>query len=369
MVRLAVKDLFQERGRLLISLGGVAATLVLILLLEGIFAGTSEQIVAYPQETDAEVWVMQKGVSNMHMAVSILPGDLEATVRDVPGVEGVTLILYTSNFVEKGEQRWLSYLVGLQKSAARGGPWAMAEGVAIPGPGEAVVPDVLARKSGLKLGDSVTIMGRQFRVAGLSKETFSMANSITFLSYSDLEDLLGISGVASYVLVKGDPGVRPDVLAQRMGQEVSTVNVMTRDTFVASDRDMARQMGVDIIRVMTLVGFVVGALIIGLTMYTATASKAREYGIIKAIGAGNRYLLSLVAFQTLTIALLSLGVAVAVAHLARPVVEALVPEIALVYPTGSLVKLAAASVGIAFLASLLPAYRIARVEPAAVFKE
>lgn len=343
--------------------------LLLVLLLEGIFAGTSEQIVVYTQETDADVWVMQEGVSNMHMATSILPGNLKEAIPAVPGVEEVTSILYVNNFVEVGEKQWFSYIVGLKDNTARGGPWEMAEGTGNPGPGEVIIPDVLARKGDVGLGDNVTIMNRQFRVVGLSKGTFSMANSITFLSYSDLEELLSVPGAASYFLVTAEPGSSPETLAERIRQAIPGINAMSKNAFVASDRSMAIQMGVDIIRVMTLVGFAVGALVIGLTMYTTTVRRAREYGIAKALGARNRYLLALVMFQTLVIAFLGLGIAVALAYLARPLIAALVPEIALVYPVGSLVKLGLASLIIASLAALLPAYRIARVEPGIVFRE
>ncbi|MBI4300179.1 MAG: hypothetical protein HY677_03510 [Chloroflexi bacterium] len=61
--------------------------------------------------------------------------------------------------------------------------------------------------------------------------------------------------------------------------------------------------------------------------------------------------------------------AVALAYLARPVVQTLAPEIALAYPWASLVRLVLVTLAIVALASLLPAYYIGRVEPAAVFKE
>ncbi|MBF8266558.1 MAG: hypothetical protein HW388_66 [Dehalococcoidia bacterium] len=364
-----MKNLFQERGRLLISIGGVAAALVLVLLLEGVFVGVSQDLVTYPERAGADVWVMQEGVSNMHMASSVLPSSLRGGVEAVPGVRDATPILYVSSPVEAGERRWFSYIVGVRPDAAAGGPWAMARGTAIPGPGEAVIPDVLARQGGVDLGNTVTVLGRQFRVVGLSMDTFSMVNSITFLAYDELEQLLEAPGAASYFLVRAEAEAAPDALATRIQQAVPGVHVMTREAFVASDLDMSRQMGVDLIQIMTWIGSVVGALVVGLTMYTATVRRAREYGIAKALGAKNRHLLAVVALQALVVVLLGLGTAVAVAYLARALIPALAPEIALDYPVGSLLRVSVVAVGIAALAALLPAYRIARVEPGVVFKE
>ena len=232
MTKLALKNLLHEPGRFLISLGGVSAALVLGLLLEGIFVGTSEQIVAYPDRTDADVWVMQKGVSNMHMATSILPVSLAEEVARVPGVEDAEPILYLNAFVRVGGEDWFSYVVGIRAGASRGGPWRMAEGKASPGLGEAVIPDVLARKGGVRLGDDITIMGRPFRVVGLSRDTFSMANSITFVSYQDLEALMGTPASASYILVKGASGVAPEVLAERIRHNVEKQRFVYGETEV-----------------------------------------------------------------------------------------------------------------------------------------
>ncbi len=369
MARLAIKNLFHERTRLIVSVGGVAAALFMVLLLEGVFAGATEQLVAYIEESDADVWVMQEGVSNMHMATSMLPARLEETIGGVPGVQAATPILYSSNLVQAGERSWFSYVVGLRPGSERGGPWAMKEGVPFPGPGEAVISDVLARKSGVVLGSAIAILDRRLRVVGLSEGTFSMANSVTFISYSDMEELLSAPGAASYFLVKTLPGVPPATLAESIEQAAPGVNAMTKGEFADGDRARAMEMGVTVIRVMSLIGFAVGVLVIGLTVYTATVRRAREYGIAKALGARSRQLLAVVAFQTLVIALLGLGIAAAVAYLTRPLLGAAVPEVSLQYQAGSLARLSVISAGIAALASLLPAYRIARVEPAVAFKE
>jgi len=369
MMRLAFKNLLHEPVRLLISTGGVAAALFLVLLLEGVFEGTSQQLVTYLEKSDADVWVMQKGVSNMHMATSVLPMRVQESLAAMPEVQSATPILYASLPVQIQDRRWLSYVVGVRPGEKRGGPWAMAEGATSPKPGEAVVSNVMAKKAGVGLGDSVHILSREVKVVGLSQETFSMANSITFVSYSDMEDILATPAAASYFLVKARPGVLPDVLSERVRQAVPGVNAMTREQFVASDRTMAQQMGTDLISVMTAIGYMVGVAIIGLTIYTATVSRAREYGVVKALGTRNSQLMALVALQALAISVLGSLVATALAYLTSPMLKVLVPEIPLVYSMASLIRLVLIAIAIAALASLLPAYRVARVEPAIVFKE
>ena len=47
MIRLACRNLFQNKVRLIISTGGVALALLLILALDAIFTGVEQRITAY----------------------------------------------------------------------------------------------------------------------------------------------------------------------------------------------------------------------------------------------------------------------------------------------------------------------------------
>jgi hypothetical protein len=68
MTRLAFRNLFQNRVRLIISTGGVALALLLILALDAIFTGVEQRITAYIDYSGADIWVSQSDVFNMHMA-------------------------------------------------------------------------------------------------------------------------------------------------------------------------------------------------------------------------------------------------------------------------------------------------------------
>ena len=89
MLRWMIKSLFLEPLTLIVAITSAASAFLLIIMFEGIFAGESEQIVAYVRNVKADVWVMQRGVSNMHMATSYLPDWKVRQVSELPGVAGV----------------------------------------------------------------------------------------------------------------------------------------------------------------------------------------------------------------------------------------------------------------------------------------
>lgn len=369
MVRWTIKNLIREPASTIASVTGMALSLLLVMVVEGLFAGESERIVAYLQRADADVWVMQAGVSNMHMATSLIRGDLERTVAAVPGVSSTTPILYESGMVGAGGREWFSYIVGLWPTAERGGPWAMAAGRDRPGAGETVIPDVVARKAEVRLGDTVSVLGHRLTVVGISEGTYSMANSITFVSSADLAQWLSAGTAASYLLVSLAPGMSAVAMADRLRRLIPGVNVLSRDALVENDYGLAMEMGVEIILVMTWVGALVAALVVGFTVYAATIRQSRELGIAKALGVSNGALYGGVLVQALVVSSLGCGVAIILAFMLRPIVEHLVPEVALLYPWPGFVRIVIATAAIALVASFVPARRLARLDPAIAFRD
>ena len=60
MIRLAFRNLFQNKIRLVISVGGVALALLLILSLDAIFRGVEQRVTAYIDHSGADIWVSQE---------------------------------------------------------------------------------------------------------------------------------------------------------------------------------------------------------------------------------------------------------------------------------------------------------------------
>ena len=72
-VPLARRNLFAERRRAALAVAGIAVALLLVLILDGIFAGAMRQVTRYIDTAEADVFVSQQGVRNMHMSSSSMP--------------------------------------------------------------------------------------------------------------------------------------------------------------------------------------------------------------------------------------------------------------------------------------------------------
>lgn len=368
MIHLAVRNLFQNKTRLLISVGGVALALLLILSLDAIFAGVERQVTAYIDNSEADIFVAQKDVRNMHMAASAIPASVIEEVKDIEGVEDVAPILYLSNMVVAGSERNLAYIIGLPKDAQMGGVWNPASGRSQPGEGEAIIDRNVAEKSGVGLGDTVQILGRQFTVAGLSDGTANIVNSVAFISLADFQAMRGSPRVISFLLVKIAPGESAEVVSGRIESEVDGVTALPRTVFASQERRVIKDMSTDVIGMMNMIGFLIGLAVMALTVYTAALSRRKEFGVLKALGARNGHLYRAVLAQALLSVLLGFGLGVVFVWVLAGIIPRLGLVLTLEISQASLLKVGGTSLIIAALSAILPIRQIAGIDPAMVFR-
>jgi putative ABC transport system permease protein len=367
-LELARRNLGQNRVRLIASIGGVALALSLVLALDAIFAGVPNQLTAYIDRTGADVWVSQAGVRNLHMVASFLPASVTAEVQAVDGVAEVTPILETTDSVSAGEERAVVYVVGLPNGATMGGPWNVVEGSSEAHSGEAIVDEGFARRAGVRIGDSVTILGGEARVVGKSEGTASLVNAVAFVSADDFRAARAGASIVSFVLVRTASGFDPAVVASVIEREVPGVTAQSRPAFADQERRLVMDMSADVISIMSAVGFVVGLMVVALTIYVATLSRRREFGALKAIGAPNRFLYGVVIIQAFLSVLIGFAAGVVFTGLLGIVVPRLGLDLQLSITLASLVKVGAVATVIAGCAAVLPVREIAGLDPAVVFR-
>ena len=368
MLLLAYRNLFQSKSKLLLSTGGLALALLLVLALDAILTGTETQIAAYINHSGADVWVSQSGVRNMHMSSSTLPAATAARVRAVSGVGEVTPILFLTSFVQTGNDRHIVYLVGLPPDAAMGRPWKLAAGAALPQPGQVVIDSSVAKTTNTRLGDSVRILDNSYRVSGLAEGTANIVNSIAFISLADFQKLHGSASAVSYLLVRDANGRSREQVAAAIGSALPDVTVQTRSAFAASERRVVSDMVIDIANIMNVTGLMIGLAVMALSIYTVTLSRRAEYGLLKAVGATNRELYSVVLAQSFIALVLGLGLSVLLVLAMSIVVPVVRPSLAMELTAGSVIKVSLMALVIATVASILPVRQIANLDPASVFR-
>ncbi len=361
---LARRNIVADPRRLGASVLGVGTAIALILLLQGLWTGFGVQISAYEDNVGADLFVAERGTRNFFGVPSVLPIDAVAAVRKVPGVERVDPVAARFAVLDLHGRKQFTFLIG-SIGGELGGPWDMAAGRGVEGDEEMVVDGTLAEQHGIGLGDDLEVMGESFRVVGLSEGTRSWMTSFVFTTHDAVERLLKMPGTTSFVLVRArDPATVAREIRERTG-----FSVLTPRELGDEDRTLLARVMNGPLSLMLMIAFAAGTLIIALTVYSAIVERAREYGIAKAMGARGRRLFRIVLGQTFIIASLGTIAGYLLFRGASWLVAALRPQM-WVRPSLSALGGAIVSAGVmAVLAAVIPTRRIARLDPASVYRE
>ncbi len=240
-------------------------------------------------------------------------------------------------------------------------------GTAVVASGEVIIDEAIARSQKLDLGDEVEIMGQTFTIVGFTRGLTNIVNSISFIHIQDFQKLRG-GEVLSYALldVADDKNVAK-VAAEINGRNDQVLALSTAE-FSHEERQIIKDMSVEILNIMNLSGFLIGLAVTALTLYTSTLRKRQEYGVLKAVGAKNRHLYTVVAVQAALSLLLGFVAAIALVWLLGQFVPLIVPGMGLALTQTGVARVLAASLIIGIVSALIPAWQLAGLDPAQVFR-
>jgi len=153
MLLVARKNLFSERIRLAISVGGVALSVFLIGILLSLYRGWDEKVGEYVEMVPADLWVTSAGAADFIYAASILPDSAGVQLGLLPEVDTVSpLIVRPVEMAKSGGDSGEPFdiqLVGYDPAIGLSGPLAVRSGKSPPGPGEVVIDKETSERYGV----------------------------------------------------------------------------------------------------------------------------------------------------------------------------------------------------------------------------
>lgn len=366
-MNLGIHNLLQDKLRFALSVTGVALAVMLILFLFGLRAGMFRSAVLYLDNAPGSVAVMPAGVKSTSAGSGqFLSPETVAAVTSAPGVEQATPILLAMAIPELHGQKQLVRLVGYD-AAGGGGPWKMAEGREPAADDEVVLDGVLASRHDFKVGDSFEVAGRQLKVVGLSSDTASFTGSYVFARMTFVESLTLSPGSASFVLVTPAPGTTSAGLVTSL-RTLPGTNVLLKSQVMANDQQILAGILDQVVLLMVAAAFIVGALVVGMVIYTATNERRGEYGILKAIGARNGMLYRVVAFQAVFAAGVGSVLGVGFAFAMGSLVTNVKPQFLVSIEPAAIIGTLVAGLVMALAGAIVPARAVAGLAPAEVFR-
>ncbi|MBI4426577.1 MAG: ABC transporter permease [Candidatus Kerfeldbacteria bacterium] len=365
---IALRNLFGERSRFVITVTGVTFSVVLIIILQALYQGWSFKTGQYIRAQDADLWVAQAGSRDMFHSISLLPASAASAIASLDGVAKVRPFVGKRVGLHIDDKDRVLYLVRDDGSSDRTGPVRLEQGGSPPRPGEIIVDRIFANNNGLVIGDSLEIGNQRFTIAGLASGGDLVTLSFAFINAEDADRMFQLPNLVNYFLVKLKPATDQPPIAGSITSLFDNATVFPKDEFVSINGEFIRESFLPIIFVLVLIGVAVGIVVIGLTIFTSTIDKSREFGVLKAIGASGTHLNRIVAIQSLVASLFGYTAGTIVAILLGLVVGRYVPEFVVLFRPIDFAWIFAVAVAMALLAALIPIRRIASINPADVFK-
>lgn len=373
MLLVARKNLFAEKVRLAISVGGVALSVFLIGILLSLFRGWSEQVGSFVEDVPADLWVASDFATDFAAAGSILPKPLGRVLEIPPDVDTVSpLIVRPLEMSKAGDDPDNTFdvqLVGYDPSIGLGGPLKIVEGKSPPGPGEVIVDKQMHNRHGVDIGDRLVRGNKTLTVVGFSEGGDFIYTQLAHVTLDTATDFLDFDpGQRTFFVLKLTPGADPDLLARRLALITPGVKYIPGDEFADETRDRILGNILPILIVVLALAFIVGLSVAGLTIYTATVEKSREYGILKAEGFTNSFLFRVVFEQSIIIGLLGFLVGAGLTFLVAPFAESTVPQFVVFIRWQDTLGVAGITLVMSIFAAYIPIRRLASIDPVTVFK-
>jgi putative ABC transport system permease protein len=370
---IALKTLIADRGKLLTALVGVVFSIVLVNLQGGFFVGLIRKASLLVDHGQADIWVGHRQMHNVDMPFDI-PRRWVYRVRGIPGVARAEpyLVGFADMALPSGGFEGV-VVVGVSPGSLLGNAWNLVAGrpESILKPDGVILDECENAKLGYpKLGDRREMGGREARVVGISHGImgFTVAPYI-FTTYERAAAYMRRSpDYCSYFLVKLAPGADNAETCRAIQQRIPEVDALSRDQYSwVSVRFWLTRSGLGIsFGAATLLGLFVGLVMVSQTLYALVLDRLTEFGAMKAMGATETQVYTIVMVQATVMALggslLGLLIVAVTQHLYST------PQAPIVIPWQLSSLSCVLVLTICLISSWLPYCRIRKVDPAMVLQ-
>ena len=333
MMDLALKDIGYRPRRFILTCIGIGMLLMVVMAMGGIYRGLVDDATLMVEKTGADVWVVQKDTNGPIAESSRIPEDLKHTLSVLPGVEDTGALSYQTIQIDwKGKPKRL-FVIGYDQNLGLGGPSDIVAGRPMLKRHYETVASV---KSGLKIGEVLSLGQDDYTVVGLTKSMVSPSGDpVIYLTLADaqkvqfqknneairnerarLKDKIAAilpvtsntDGMAN-ALAGDNHIVNTIVLKVRDGYPVKDVITAAQGwkhyrAFTVAEQENILTMGMiekskkqlGLFRIILLI---VSMAIINLVIYTQTLDKIREIATLKLIGAPDWTIVRLIVEQSL----------------------------------------------------------------------
>lgn len=378
MNTLALQMLFGDRGKYLLLISGVALATLLMAQGLALFFGLMGFFSATVDNVRSPVWVVDPLVEQVADNQPLRDTEVQR-VRSVAGVRWAAPVFLglTQARVTGAEVVRQTFVIGLDSTTLLGAPSRLLAGdlMDLYTPDAVLVDEQALRflsppgAAPLRVGDSFEMNDRTARIIGICRTKTGQGGApFIYTTFERAQQFVpSARRVTSFVLALPEAGEDPAELAQRISAETGLQGLTEEEFKWMSTRWALKYSPIPyVVGIIVGLGFLVGTVVSGQTFYTFILENSRHFGALRAMGTGTARLATMVVLQAVTVGVIGYGLGLGGLGLVLSALpEGRVPLL-LLWPVPAAVFVAV--LGICLFAAALGVWRVARLEPAIVFR-
>lgn len=385
MIRLALRMLFGDTAKYLMLIVGLFFATFLMAQQSSVFCGLMLWTTATLKNVPAPLWVVEEKVEQINETNPMRDTDV-TLVRSVDSVAWAAPLYSGIQRVRLEDGKFkIIQLIGIDSATLAGAPVKMLSGnlVDIRLPHSVIIDELAVKRlsrdpnNPLKIGDSFEINDQEARVVGICDAMTSFTGGpYVWTTYSRaLQYAPAQRKMLSAVIAAPRPGISMEAAAADIERSTG-LKTYINGPYGSSPRDFnastvwwyVKNTGIPIsFGITVVVGFIVGVAISCQTFYSFVLENMKHLGALKAMGASTFTLCRMLLAQAFTVGVIGYGIGLAATSgfafgaLKNKQPPFYMPDIVPPAVLGVIFL-------ICMLAALLGIWRVARLEPAMVFR-
>jgi ABC-type antimicrobial peptide transport system permease subunit len=354
------RNLLRRRVRSLLTMGGIAIGVGLIIALGAITQGIIQDFTALASEGGAELVAMQANVADM--GYSVIEERIGHTIAAMPEVQDVSGVVWGFSM---GEDAPFLIIFGMDPNGQAIRHFRVVEGEPIRGRGEVMLGKTAADSLKKQVGDVIKLPGGIFRVTGIYETGIGYEEGGGVMALPDAQAAFDKPRQVSMLQIKvTDPAQVEAVRAMIENRFGDDVSVSTTATFIENSSDIQNTKAM--LGAIFVLAILVGGVVVTNTMVMAVMERTREIGTLRALGWRQSRVLWMILSESLLLGLIAAGLGILVGvglSVALGAIPGYGAFISAAYTPQILIQAIGVSLFLGAVGGLYPAWHASRLRP------
>ena len=354
----SIRILTHQPLRLMLTIGGSALCIVLILFLVSIYRGVADGSVEYVRKSNADIWVLQRNATNILRGSSILSTAHGYVLREIPGVQVASPVLFILTTVRTQNQAATLFLAGYDLQTGLGGPPEIRVGRTVADDDEIVLDRSFAAKFGYNVGDIIRLQDDSLRVVGLSGGTNAFVIQYAFASIHRVQSQIGFPTLVTCYQVQIAQGYDVGGVMDAIRSDLPAVEVYDRQVFLNNNVHEMESGFLPLLYTLAFIGGIVLTVILSLLLSINLLERKKDFAVLKTLGAPRGFLPRTIIAQAAAISTSGCLVGIGLFFPLSALIEKLSPEVSTKSSVEQVLVVVGGAIGLGLISALFTVRRL-----------